>query len=305
VAVLDFIADSCSHRAMTIVTTSYRYKRPPRKRKAVAIEVAAVVKAADPAKMSSDRRRNAPRPRCRQDDDRRAARPRSAPRWAGRAPGGRRPAGIGADCGGHPGGVGAAAGLSCVQFADGKLLRGQVGPLAAKHDDTIIDAGGRDSEALRVALGRSDVLLVPVQPRAVAVWSLADIAELVEQAQAARADDGRPPLRALAVLNLADPGANPDNADAVAALAHFPQLIPLDARSKAISSSPVVSWPVMMTSIGVNPPARIGTPNASVSDRSRGVALDRLNHRRDAHRGAADPPASTKEKVRPRAPGRE
>ena len=96
--------------------------------------------------------------------------------------------------------------LSCVQYADGKLLRAQVGPLAVKHEDTIIDAGGRDNEALRVALGRSDVLLVPVQPRAMDVWSLADIAELVEQVQAAREDDGRAPLRALAVLNLADPG---------------------------------------------------------------------------------------------------
>ena len=51
----------------------------------------------------------------------------------------------------------------------GQAIAGQIGPLAAKHDDTIIDAGGRDSEALRVALGRSDVLLVPVQPRAVDV----------------------------------------------------------------------------------------------------------------------------------------
>lgn len=79
-----------------------------------------------------------------------------------------------------------------MQYADGKLLRAQVGPLAAKYEDTIIDAGGRDTEALRVALGRSDVLLVPAQPRAVDVWSLADIAELVAQVQAARADDGRP-----------------------------------------------------------------------------------------------------------------
>jgi cellulose biosynthesis protein BcsQ len=58
------------------------------------------------------------------------------------------------------------------------------------------------------ALGRSDELLEPVQPRAVDVWSLTDIAALVEQTQAAREDDGRPPLRALGVLNLADPGAN-------------------------------------------------------------------------------------------------
>jgi hypothetical protein len=35
---------------MTIVTTHYRYKRPPRKRQAVALEVPAVVKAAEPAK---------------------------------------------------------------------------------------------------------------------------------------------------------------------------------------------------------------------------------------------------------------
>jgi hypothetical protein len=32
-----------------IVRTAYRYKRPPRKRQAVALEVPAVVKAADPA----------------------------------------------------------------------------------------------------------------------------------------------------------------------------------------------------------------------------------------------------------------
>jgi hypothetical protein len=34
-----------------IVTSHYRYRRPPRKRKAVALEVPAIVKAADPAKV--------------------------------------------------------------------------------------------------------------------------------------------------------------------------------------------------------------------------------------------------------------
>ena len=131
-------------------------------------------------------------------------------------------------------------GLFCVQYAEGKLLRAQLTALAGKHDDTIIDAGGRDSEALRVALGRSDVLLVPVQPRAVDVWSLTDIAELIDRAQAAREEDGRPPLRALAVLNLADPGANSDNADALAALTQFPQVTALNAlvrRRKAVANA--------------------------------------------------------------------
>lgn len=114
--------------------------------------------------------------------------------------------------------------LTCVQLAEGKVLRAQLGPLAAKHDDTLIDVGGRDSESLRIALSRSDLVVVPVQPRAVDVWALTDIADLIEQAQAARLDDGRRPLRVLAVLNLADPGDNPDTADAAAALADFPQL---------------------------------------------------------------------------------
>jgi hypothetical protein len=35
-----------------IVRTSYRYKRPPKKRKAAGLDVPAVVKAADPAQVS-------------------------------------------------------------------------------------------------------------------------------------------------------------------------------------------------------------------------------------------------------------
>lgn len=136
--------------------------------------------------------------------------------------------------------AGRAPTLSCIQYAEGKVLRAQVGALAAKHDDTIIDAGGRDNEALRVALGRSDVLLVPVQPRVVDVWALADIAELVERAQEARADDNRPRLRAFAVLNLADPGTTPDNIDAAKAVLDFPAPLPLDGivrRRKAVANA--------------------------------------------------------------------
>jgi chromosome partitioning protein len=130
--------------------------------------------------------------------------------------------------------------LACVQLADGRLLRAQLGPLAGKHDDTIIDAGGRDNEALRLALARSDLLVVPVQPRAVDVWSLADIADLIDRAQEAREDDGRSRLRVLAALNLADPGDNRDTAETVEALAGFPQFTVAEAivrRRKAIANA--------------------------------------------------------------------
>lgn len=136
---------------------------------------------------------------------------------------------------------GRAPALACVGYPEGRVLRQQLGLLAGKHADTIIDAGGRDSEALRVGLVRADALLVPVQPRAVDVWALDDIAQLVTQAQESRADDGRPPLRALAVLNLADPGANADTQDALEALTAYPQLAQVSGgpirRRKAVANA--------------------------------------------------------------------
>jgi chromosome partitioning protein len=130
--------------------------------------------------------------------------------------------------------------LACVQLADGRQLRAQLSPLAGKHDDTIIDAGGRDNEALRIALLRSDLLVVPVQPRAVDVWALSDIADLIDRAQEAREDEGRSRLRVLAVLNLADPGDNRDTVETVEALAGFPQFTLAAAivrRRKAVANA--------------------------------------------------------------------
>lgn len=116
--------------------------------------------------------------------------------------------------------AGHAPGLACATYPDGPTLRSQVQQQAAKFDDIVIDAGGRDSTALRAALVLSDVLLVPFQPRSYDVWALDDIASLVDEARSVR--DG---LRACAVLNCADPGEqSSDNADAAAAVADVPQL---------------------------------------------------------------------------------
>src|SRR5476651_1641091 len=103
--------------------------------------------------------------------------------------------------------------------ADAPLLRSQVQQQAAKFDDIIIDAGGRDSTALRAALILSDVLLVPFAPRSYDVWALTDIGALVDEVRSMH--EG---LRAYAVLNCADPGAtSSDNAEAAAAVADVPQ----------------------------------------------------------------------------------
>lgn len=119
---------------------------------------------------------------------------------------------IRADAGHQPG-------IACATYPDGPALRSQIQQQAGKFDDIIIDAGGRDSTALRAALVLTDVLLVPFQPRSYDVWALGDIAELIDEARSVR--DG---LRAFAVLNCADPGeVSSDNADAAAAVAQVPQ----------------------------------------------------------------------------------
>jgi len=110
-------------------------------------------------------------------------------------------------------------GLACAQYPDGATLRAQVQRQASKFDDVVIDAGGRDSTALRAALTLSDALLVPMQPRSVDVWALADISGLVDEARAVR--DG---LRAIVFLNCADPGASADNDEAAAAVADYAAL---------------------------------------------------------------------------------
>lgn len=127
-------------------------------------------------------------------------------------------------------------GIACSQYADGPVLRAQVQQQGKKYDDIIIDAGGRDSTALRAALVLSDVLLVPFQPRSYDVWALNDIASLVDEARSVR--DG---LRAYAVLNCADPGnISSDNAEAAEAVADVPQFEYLPApirRRKAFANA--------------------------------------------------------------------
>ena len=132
--------------------------------------------------------------------------------------------------------AGHSPGISCASYPDGPTLRAQVQQQAAKFDDIVIDAGGRDSSALRAALVLSDVILVPFQPRSYDVWALGDIAFLVEEARGVR--DG---LKAFAVLNCADPGeTSSDNAEAASAVAEVPQFaylpVPL-RRRKAFSNA--------------------------------------------------------------------
>ncbi len=130
-------------------------------------------------------------------------------------------------------------GVACVHYPDERLLRAQVQQQAPSYDTVIVDVGGRDSAALRMALLLTDLLIVPVVPRSLDVWAFADMAGLVDGAQEARADRGRPPLCATALLNMADPTGS-DNGEAIVALKEFAQfavLNPVIRRRKAYANA--------------------------------------------------------------------
>ena len=124
--------------------------------------------------------------------------------------------------------------MATAQYFDGPTLRAQVGLQAKKYQDVVIDVGGRDSSALRAALGVSDVLLIPFQPRSIDVWAIKDIAELVDEIRGFGKE-----LTAYAVLNLADIQGQ-DNRDAAAAISDFSGITLLDTpirRRKAFANA--------------------------------------------------------------------
>ena len=108
--------------------------------------------------------------------------------------------------------------FQCDKIPNGKNLHAQVNARSKQFDDVVIDAGGRDSAALRAALVLSDAVLIPFAPRSFDLWAITDMCHLVSEAQAIN-----PSLRALAVLSMAD-NTGRDNQDAIEALQDFPML---------------------------------------------------------------------------------
>jgi len=104
------------------------------------------------------------------------------------------------------------AGYTAVALA-GAAIRTQVRQLSSKYDDIVIDVGGRDTGSLRSALVVSDLVIIPVQPRSFDLWGVDQTAALVKEAK-----ETNETLRALTVLNAADPQGR-DNNDAAAVLA--------------------------------------------------------------------------------------
>jgi chromosome partitioning protein len=100
------------------------------------------------------------------------------------------------------------AGYTCVQLT-GRAVRTEVLKLSQHYDDVFIDVAGRDTAGQRAALSVSDVLIIPVVPRAFDVWTLDQFGKLVEEMRPTN-----PGLVAWTFLNRKE-HAGPDNHDAI------------------------------------------------------------------------------------------
>jgi len=121
--------------------------------------------------------------------------------------------------------------IPVAHYSEGKVLRQQVMLARDRYSDIVIDAGGRDSSALRAALNVADLVLIPFQPRSFDVWALDDMAELLAEARAVR------DVRAVSFLAMADHQGR-DNAEAAAAMPEGIEYLPTAVgRRKAIADA--------------------------------------------------------------------
>lgn len=97
--------------------------------------------------------------------------------------------------------------------------------LKAKYEDIVIDAGGRETDSHRAALGIADVALIPFQPSSFDVWELGKASKVVKEMRTMN-----PKLQAYTLINLADPRGSDNEAAAeyaeeIDALTFIPQPI--------------------------------------------------------------------------------
>lgn len=106
--------------------------------------------------------------------------------------------------------------IPCDHIHDWKQLEARITAEAASYDDVVIDAGGYDNAALRVAMLFSERLLIPTAPRAFDFWAIDDLLPIIELVR-----QKNPSLEARVMLSCADT-VGKDNAAAAKALAGYP-----------------------------------------------------------------------------------
>lgn len=98
--------------------------------------------------------------------------------------------------------------LSHVRVSGGDT-RTSLQKFVAEYEDIIVDVGGRDTTTQRAALSVANLLLIPLQPRSVDLWTLGNVSEVISEVLTIN-----PNLRCAAFINRAFAGGS-DNQDAM------------------------------------------------------------------------------------------
>ena len=97
---------------------------------------------------------------------------------------------------------------TCVRLLGEEILNAH-DSLKTKYQDIVIDAGGRETDSHRAALGIADVAIIPFQPSSFDVWELGKASKIVKEM---RTMNQR--LKAYTLINLADPRGTDNEAAA-------------------------------------------------------------------------------------------
>lgn len=103
----------------------------------------------------------------------------------------------------------------------GSGISKQVQRLAPNYDDVIIDVGGRDTTSQRASLGVSEIALFPFVSRAVDIWTLKKLNDLLSEVS-----PFNPNLLALTFINKADhSGRNKQDATEILETSEYLKLL--------------------------------------------------------------------------------
>ena len=91
----------------------------------------------------------------------------------------------------------------------GEEILNAYGSLKSKYQDIVIDAGGRETDSHRAALGIADVALIPFQPSSFDIWELGKASKVVKEMRTMNQK-----LKAYTLINLADPRGTDNEAAA-------------------------------------------------------------------------------------------
>lgn len=97
------------------------------------------------------------------------------------------------------------AGLPTVKV-DRSLSAPQFRQLTSGYDFVVLDGPARLGEVIRSAAVAADLVIVPVQPGPYDLWAASGTLEVLDEADAIRAELGRKPVRRLFVINRATIG---------------------------------------------------------------------------------------------------